>query len=275
MIRRKLLNENERRRSLFLKATIPQEDVNKYFEVVKEPPMNESGEDLDVRSSIQSYDSRGSICESFSDIEFDFFNSSNDAILEEDLQKDLYIDNSEDLINEEEMNIVQFEIHQTDNVFIPKQIKYKVTIIGDSESGKTSYINRLTKNIFDEEYHQTISVQSKTDKVIDKEGYSYKIELNDTVCSTNNPLISKLFIKDTNGIIIMCDATKEDNSLQWKKKCCDNNTPYIVIYNKIDLLPNKKDNSDDRIFRVSVKRNINVSESMQYLLNEVIRVYVK
>ena len=37
----------------------------------------------------------------------------------------------------------------------------------------------------------------------------------------------------------------------------------------------QKDNSDDRIFRVSVKRNINVSESMQYLLNEMIRVYVK
>lgn len=73
----------------------------------------------------------------------------------------------------------------------------------------------------------------------------------------------------------MCDATKEDNSLQWKKKCCDNNTPYIVIYNKIDLLPKKKDKIDDSIFRVSVKQNINVSESMQYLLNEMIRVCVK
>ena len=95
------------------------------------------------------------------------------------------------------------------------------------------------------------------------------------MCSTNNPLISKLFIKDTNGIIIMCDATKEDNSLQWKKKCCDNNTPCIVIYNKVDLLPKKKDKIDDSIFRVSVKKNINVSESMQYLLNEMIRVCVK
>ena len=85
----------------------------------------------------------------------------------------------------------------------------------------------------------------------------------------------KLLIKYTNEVIMIFDITKEYISLQWKKKCCDNNTPYIVIYNKIELLPNKKDNSDDRIFRVSVKRNINVSESMQYLLNEMIRVYVK
>ena len=233
-------------------------------------------EDLDVRPSIQSYDSRGSICDSFSGIEFDFFNTSDDAILEEDFQKDLYIDNnSEDLINEEEMNIVKLEIQQQDKIYIPKQITYKVTIIGDCKVGKTSYINRLTKNIYDEEYNQTISVQSKTQKLIDKEGLSYKIELNDTVSSTNNPLLSKLFIKDTDGIIIMCDATKEDNSLQWKKKCCESNTPYIVIYNKIDLLPKKKDKIDDSRFRVSVKKNINVSESMQYLLNEMIRVYVK
>ena len=45
----------------------------------------------------------------------------------------------------------------------------------------------------------------------------------------------KLLIKYTNEVIMIFDITKEYISLQWKKKN-DSNSPYIVIYNKIDLL---------------------------------------
>ena len=68
----------------------------------------------------------------------------------------------------------------------------------------------------------------------------------------------------------MCDATKEDNSLQWKKKCCDNNTPYIVIYNKIDLLP-IEEQKEEQPMRVSVNEDINVNESFDCLLQELMK----
>ena len=57
--------------------------------------------------------------------------------------------------------------------------------------------------------------------------------------------LSKLFLKNTNGCIIVTDATNKDSlydALEWKKKVEENLTtsesvPIALVQNKIDLLP--------------------------------------
>lgn len=215
-----------------------------------------------------SFDNKSCFDSSSISGDLDFLNqtTSDIAILEEDIKIESPSDDSNEEIIIEEKPKIPLEIKHNDNIFLPKQIKFKVAVIGNSNSGKSSYIERLTKGTFSDEYHKATLLQSFDSKEFHKDGQSYKIQLHDTVSTTNNPLITKLFLEKTNGVIIMCDATKEDNSVQWKRMCCEENTPCIVVYNKIDLLKEKRDN----IYKVSVKKNINVKESFESLINEII-----
>ena len=50
----------------------------------------------------------------------------------------------------------------------------------------------------------------------------------------------------------------------------DSNSPYIVIYNKIDLLP-IEEQKEEQPMRVSVNEDINVNESFDCLLQELMK----
>ena len=86
----------------------------------------------------------------------------------------------------------------------------KIIVIGSSGAGKTSYVNKWTKNIFTEEYKVTI-VSEFGFKVFENEGKLYRIQLWDLAGQDKNPTITKIFAKDSHGCIIVSDATKPGN----------------------------------------------------------------
>lgn len=211
-----------------------------------------SGEDVDSVIKFGSGGSSNSL-RHYSSIEgdLDFLNktsSDDDAILEEELIK---------RIN------TPLEIKHTDNIIISNRKEFKVTIIGDSQTGKTSYINKLSNTISTDEFIPKFFT-------FDREDYSYRIELQDTPSSINNPSMIQLLINYADGIIIICDSTKGDNTIQWETICNDSNKPYIVIYNKIDLLP-KEEQKDDNVLKVSVNENININKSFDCLLKVMMK----
>ena len=82
----------------------------------------------------------------------------------------------------------------------------KIIVIGKSGTGKTSFVNKWTKNLFTDAYKATI-VSEYGFKIYEHEGKYYRIQLWDIAGQDHNAKITKTFAKNAHGVIIMCDAT--------------------------------------------------------------------
>ena len=82
----------------------------------------------------------------------------------------------------------------------------KIIVIGKSGTGKTSFVNKWTKNIFAEAYKATI-VSEYSHKIVDYEGRFYRIQLWDLAGQDKNAMVTKIFAKDAHGCVVMSDAT--------------------------------------------------------------------
>ena len=84
----------------------------------------------------------------------------------------------------------------------------KIIVIGASGTGKTSLVNKWTKNLFSEVYKATI-VSEFGFKIFEKDGKLYRIQLWDLAGQDKNAMVTKIFAKDAHGCIIMSDATNK------------------------------------------------------------------
>ena len=82
----------------------------------------------------------------------------------------------------------------------------KIIVIGTSGTGKTSFVNKWTKNIFNDTYKATI-VSEFGFKIFEHEGKLYRIQLWDLAGQDKNAMVTKIFAKDSHGCIIVSDAT--------------------------------------------------------------------
>ena len=82
----------------------------------------------------------------------------------------------------------------------------KIIVIGNSGTGKTSFVNRWTKNIFSDTYKATI-VSEFGFKKFEADGKLYRIQLWDLAGQDKNAMVTKIFAKDSHGCIVMADAT--------------------------------------------------------------------
>ena len=168
----------------------------------------------------------------------------------------------------------------------------KIIVVGNSGTGKTSFVNKWIKDTFDESYKATI-VSEFSFKVIDYKDKSYKIQLWDLAGMDQNICITKVFAKDSHGCIVVSDITNEktlEECVKWKntvdestKFLDESNIPSILLRNKVDLLENE-DNVDDeekmkkfceenkflKYFKTSAKTGTNIDEAMDFLISHII-----
>ena len=85
----------------------------------------------------------------------------------------------------------------------------KIIIIGNSGAGKTSFVNKWTKNIFNETYQATI-VSEFGFKIFEVDGKIYRIQLWDIAGQDKQATITKIFVKDAFGCIVVTDATHKE-----------------------------------------------------------------
>ena len=169
----------------------------------------------------------------------------------------------------------------------------KIIVVGNSGTGKTSFVNKWIKDTFDEAYKATI-VSEFSFKVIEYKDKSYKIQLWDLAGMDQNICITKIFSKDSHGCIVLSDKKKKktlQECIKWKntvdettKFLDDTNIPAILIRNKVDLLENNNNNNDDedmikdfcdknkflRCFKTSAKTGTNIEEAMNFLISNII-----
>jgi len=169
----------------------------------------------------------------------------------------------------------------------------KIMIIGSSGVGKTSFVQRYTKGVFSNDYKATV-ISDFGFKIYNYNEDIYRVGLWDIGGQDKSDSMAKIFAKDCHGCIVITDLSineKPETILNWKEiinaesKFIDNESiPFILIGSKIDLIEGEEkiniaENRAKEIcqkygflnyFLTSAKENINVEESMKYLIEYII-----
>ena len=125
-----------------------------------------------------------------------------------------------------------------DKYIIQEPNQIRILLLGESFSGKTSFIRRFIKNEFSYEYTTTTALQSFKSELLFFEQDSYKIELIDTppLEKFYEQLNSMLFF--VQGVVILFDASSKNSFLRMQDYY-----KIIPFYNfqKIGIIATKKD----------------------------------
>ena len=173
-----------------------------------------------------------------------------------------------------------------------KTLDIKIILIGNSGAGKTSFMNKYTKNKFTDNYKASIVAEFGF-KIAEVDSELHRIQMWDLSGNDKNYTITKIFAKDAHGVIVVCDATNTQTmkeSVKWKKIVDETvgyfdggHIPSVLVENKIDLLPENereddsqlqqfaRENNFDGAFRTSSKEGININEAMQFVISEDVR----
>lgn len=123
----------------------------------------------------------------------------------------------------------------------------KIIIVGDSGTGKTSFVNKYILNKFAGTYQATIATQFSS-KIIEIDNVVYRLQFWDIAGQDRNPGTTKIFSKNSNGIVLCCDINDiktRENTKKWIESLQQNlnleNIPIIIIENKCDLLGEKEE----------------------------------
>ena len=167
----------------------------------------------------------------------------------------------------------------------------KIIVIGPEYTGKTSFVNMWTKNIFSANYKATV-VSEFGFKIFDLKGRKFRVQLWDIGGQDKTCAMAKIFAKDSHGCLVVSDinnANSIQRSLQWKNTVDDvakfmdgKDLPCVLIENKTDLYEGNimdvertakrfaKENGYVDVFLTSVKKKENVDESMECLIANIV-----
>ena len=82
----------------------------------------------------------------------------------------------------------------------------KIILVGDCKTGKSNFVNKYTKNSFNDSYKAT-NVTEFGFKIIELDYLIYRIQLWDLAGQDKNHMVAKIFAKDIHGCITFTDAT--------------------------------------------------------------------
>lgn len=168
----------------------------------------------------------------------------------------------------------------------------KIIVLGNSSVGKTSIINRLVDNTWNNT-ETTIGVDFfSLIKTIDE--YQVKLHIWDTSGQEAFRSIIKSYYRDVSGVILVCEKNNEKSikdleywMKQIKENFTDPNVPVIVLCNKFDDFSNNvsyKDTinekliqdfldkhklSTDNYYKVSAKDDINLNKILDKLIYDI------
>ena len=151
-------------------------------------------------------------------------------------------------------------------------IKCKITLIGESSVGKTSFIKQYTSNTFNQELQATIGGEReyKTLEINDKK---VRLAFWDTAGQEKYRSLSRIFINKSNIVIFVYDITKKDTFEKIKEYWYpttiqilgNENIIYGLAANKSDLYENEEVKYDDSVaFANSIHAIIKETTAMNH-----------
>jgi Ras-related protein Rab-32 len=176
---------------------------------------------------------------------------------------------------------------------------YKLLVVGDVGTGKTSIIRRYVNGLFNTHYKSTIGVDFALKVLYYDENTIVRLQIWDIAGQERFGQMTRVYYKGAIGAIIVFDVTRETtlDSIKYWKEDIDNkvfipNTtdakiPVIIMANKVDLI-DKNDviwkDMCDKInnlciennyvgwFDVSAKNDINIDIAYKELIKKIIEV---
>ena len=145
-------------------------------------------------------------------------------------------------------------------------LQIKIIIIGNSNTGKTSFVNKWTKGTFTDFYKATV-VSEFSHKIYQHKDKFYRIQLWDLAGQDQNTHITKIFSKNSHGCVVLCDITNKDSlndTLKWKESVDESARfidggflPSVLVQNKIDLVNEDIVKDDIKFINFTNKNNNN------------------
>ena len=128
----------------------------------------------------------------------------------------------------------------------------KTVLIGETAVGKSSIINRFTKNTFEESFMPTLTGVCVSKEIIyEKINKTIRFEIWDTAGQEIYRSLTKLYYKDASIVIFVYDITRKDTFEEIRDYWCNeviNNCPkdaiFAVVGNKNDLYELEEVNID-------------------------------
>ena len=159
----------------------------------------------------------------------------------------------------------------------------KLILLGDVGVGKTSIMQRIAKNKYEDTKDATIGIQYEI-KIIKYKDKSYRIQLFDTAGQEKYKSIINSFYRLGNGFFVVFDLTNESslNSVKnWIKEIQEKSPepdPIIIILgNKNDLenirisediIKKKLENYSNKIYiETSAKANTNITHAFEQMID--------
>ena len=85
----------------------------------------------------------------------------------------------------------------------------KIIIVGDSGTGKTSFVNKYILNKFADTYQATIATQFSS-KILEIDGITYRIQFWDIAGQDRSATTTNIFCKNTNGVVLCCEINDKN-----------------------------------------------------------------
>ena len=138
---------------------------------------------------------------------------------------------------------------------------FKVSLIGDSSTGKTSILLRFIDDCFKEDTKSTIGVDFKIISLELEKSIYAKMQIWDTCGSERFKSLTSSFIKTCSSFILVFDLTRPNTFKSidnWIKIIKENTTPKFLI-----LVGNKKDLTKLR----AIEKNLILQYCQKHMLN--------
>jgi len=181
--------------------------------------------------------------------------------------------------------------HNNDDT--PKEYVYKVLVVGDIGTGKTSIIKRFVHNIFSEHYKSTIGVDFALKILHWDPNTTVKLQLWDIAGQERFGNMTRVYYKEAVGAFVVFDVTRTstfDAVAKWKNDLDqkvtlppdDRPIPVVLLANKCDLprdpglkTPQMLDkyceeNGFIGCFETSAKNNSNIEKAAKALVAKIL-----
>ena len=169
----------------------------------------------------------------------------------------------------------QKQLNNTPSNDVSYDYLFKIALIGDSATGKTSILLRFVDDFFTEDTKSTIGIDFKFVSLELEPNIYGKMQIWDTCGSERFKSLTTSFIKSCKAFILVFDLTRQNtfkNIEQWIKTINENTSPQymILIGNKNDLVKERQVKKEsvinyckEKLFNymeISAKNNNNIEK---------------
>jgi len=180
---------------------------------------------------------------------------------------------------------------QISNVTTHKDYMFKVLVVGDVNTGKTSVIKRYIHNTFSTNYRATIGADFALKLLQWDPQTTIRIQFWDIAGQERFGFMTRVFYKEAVGAFVLFDASRPSTfaaSSKWKRDIeskvtiADDPIPAVLLANKIDLLEDHSLKNDGEMetfckkngycgwYETSALMDLNIEKAVQLLVTKIL-----